>query len=635
MGIFSLIRNYCSNEKGPWTRRVCVKSLVFMLAFAFVFNGVPLPLPVSAPEPLQAVKEALEVKEAEAAQIKRVQHGTSTYIPSDKTQDEALTYAVDVNNTMLLLSVESDPHVTAGGKGGIMYANGPSISFFTAVLESASSLTIARGAGNKDNIASGDQKVEFHVTEFLEGVNIYSGTTVYDKTDLIKNQTLSAQVFLNKALVLYNVNTVLHFDNENDALFYKLTLTPMSSPDQDKSEVIKIERQTFTTSQDNDPNAPISELKYYIIEFTTDTNVISGTGQIAATSASVTLTPSPVIADIDKAFLIFNYTPNNTADGLVENILVRGKINDPAGDLTFTRAAVGTAGDTIDIAWYVVEFLDDSSNVQRGSAALAGASTTAAISPAVDLARAFPLVTSSGGSGTFGLDDGFVRGNLTSGSLLTLDRTLGGQTGTANVEWQVVEFSPITVKTPNNGEVFSGGATETITWIHAESVAAHAVEFRLSRDSGTGFSTETLTCTEGARVAGDDICTWVVPDLIDGTNSLTTQGRIKIIDTALTANNFDTSNADFIIRGQLDLVSPDGPQDPVWLTGETHTVTWTHGGEIGSIKILYDTNSGLGADGNPNTGDEFPDPAQLIATVDGTLDTYAWVNIPVHVASVK
>ena len=325
----------------------------------------------------------VDTEEAEAVQIKRVQHATTSVTYSDEFKEVTTSYSVDTNNAMVLLSVESDNILAPTGKGGVNYAEGPRLIYYRIVFDSATKYLVQRYAANYDTTSNGNTEVATTVMDFVDWANVYSGETIFQggaSAALTKNITLPADVEISKTFVLYDRISRFKTQNENEAMYFKFTLTPKSAPDQAYSDTLVGEHQCYLTAQDNDNSVPVITVNYYVIEFTRDAEVFSGTTQIGATATTTGAVnvSSLSTSDIDQSFLVFNYTAEDTNDGVIGQILTRGRLYNNSGTsaVEFTRGVAGSTGDTVDIAYYVVHLKDDSSRVMRNSSTVSVSGTT-------------------------------------------------------------------------------------------------------------------------------------------------------------------------------------------------------------------------------------------------------------------
>lgn len=175
----------------------------------------------------------------------------------------------------------------------------------------------------------------------------------------------------------------------------------------------------------------------------------SGSGTIAAETDTLSLTIPSV--DPAKSFLMFG---NRFAFGDPPGTLVSGQI-ESSTKLSFKRLnASGTS--EIPVFWYVASF-DSGVSVLRGAAPHTGTSSSVPLPAAVQLDRAFPLITVRGGGNYYG-PFSYARATLTGPQTLTIDTSIA-QADTI-VEWQVVSFEGATVR---SGTVSFAAADATRT----------------------------------------------------------------------------------------------------------------------------------------------------------------------------
>ena len=97
---------------------------------------------------------------------------------------------------------------------------------------------------------------------------------------------------------------------------------------------------------------------------------------------------------------------------------------------------------------------------------------------------------------------------------------------------------------PNNGEVWIVGSSQSITWSKSGTIANVKLEY--STDGGVLYPNVIIASTPAA--AGS--YSWTIPDAISNTV------RVKITNLADTVV-LDTSDANFKIAGSLNLTSPN------------------------------------------------------------------------------
>ncbi|RKY30980.1 MAG: hypothetical protein DRP68_05550, partial [Candidatus Omnitrophota bacterium] len=556
---------------------------------------------------------------ANTAQIERTQATTATFGPYDTTIQNTLPNPVDLNTTFLISSTQSDDLHESSVQAGVRVDGGEGMGLFQVNFEDDQTVNFERVRDSDKGTFNA--KVSACAVEFNDGVNVYSGITTFANDTYVKNISLPTLQGSSYFPIL-SVKSTEWFTDETEAVMFKATF-----PD---NSTLHIERKHLTAGKQVTTAASVT-VAWQVVEILTDATVQKGEVTIPgdATTATVTL-PTP-ITDINKAFLIFNYTGGdvtNTIDGIDAQMMVRGTITD-ANTLTFTRGLAGTLNeDEVYIAWYLIELTDSSSYVQKGTTSFLATDFTKAITiNSVDPARSFPIVSVAGGASTSceNLHNYMVRAEITDSTTLTLERTDDPDVSeiAVDADWFVVELSPLTLKTPNGGELWRVGETHDITWKHAaaletggsQSDGTHSVDLLLSTDSGATFP---LTIVSGISAASDSY-SWTIPATIGTTNLISNQLRVRIIDTDLTERNYDDSNADFEIKGTLTLTAPNGGE--IWYIGDTDRyITWDYTGELGTVALYYDTNSG--ADGYPNL------IASGVSVGSGGSGSYNWNPIP-------
>ncbi len=165
--------------------------------------------------------------------------------------------------------------------------------------------------------------------------------------------------------------------------------------------------------------------------------VWNGAATLTGTLTTTTATLTPPINKMSAAFIVMSFRGNDSSPA---NMWVSGRIRD-AATVEFQRAGGGAPGATVDIKWYVAEFASGVT-VQRGSSPLNATNVNVPIT-AVDLTKAFPLITHRKGGGGFG-DDDFGAARLTSATNLELS-SVGTSPGT-QVEWQIVEHDSVKIQ---------------------------------------------------------------------------------------------------------------------------------------------------------------------------------------------
>ncbi|MBU1086222.1 MAG: GPI anchored serine-threonine rich family protein [Candidatus Omnitrophica bacterium] len=155
----------------------------------------------------------------------------------------------------------------------------------------------------------------------------------------------------------------------------------------------------------------------------------------------------------------------------------------------------------------------------------------------------------------------------------------------------------LTVIAPNGGEDLLVSSAYNITWVRFGSIANVKLEY--STNGGITYPNLIIAATDAAAQS----YAWAVPDLI----STTLRVQATDVDNALV---FDRSDANFTIKGVLQITAPNGGE--IWFVNGSQNITWTRTGSIANAKIEYSTDGGTTY------------PNIITATVDASLGTYAW-----------
>ena len=179
---------------------------------------------------------------------------------------------------------------------------------------------------------------------------------------------------------------------------------------------------------------------------------------------------------------------------------------------------------------------------------------------------------------------------------------------TSNANFNII--GGFTLTSPNGGEVWIVNESRNITWTTAGTVANVKLEY--STDGGSTYPNLIIGTTPNTGSYA-----WTVPD------SITTAARVRVADAG-NANSFDTSNANFKIRGSLTVATPNGAEG--WPINTNQNITWTKVGSIANVKLEYSTN------GFADELQNFLIAASVIATT-GT--PYSWLIPDAPSATVK
>jgi hypothetical protein len=134
----------------------------------------------------------------------------------------------------------------------------------------------------------------------------------------------------------------------------------------------------------------------------------------------------------------------------------------------------------------------------------------------------------------------------------------------------------LAVLTPNGGETWPIGGTQTIQWIPTG--VSGKVNIELSRDGGATWT------TLFKKTANDGTQSWKV----DGLATSQALVRVSSVDTPGIA---DTSNAVFTLGGgSVAVIAPNGGE--TWPINSTQTLQWNSSGITGKVKIELSRDGG-------------------------------------------
>jgi len=153
-------------------------------------------------------------------------------------------------------------------------------------------------------------------------------------------------------------------------------------------------------------------------------------------------------------------------------------------------------------------------------------------------------------------------------------------TSTAASDYSDAYFSitappSITVTSPNGGESWQMGSTQTITWTYADNPGSY-VKIELYRVS-------TLTRTITSSTACDGSYSWTIPTDLAAASDY----RIKVSSTSTAASDYSDAYFSITAVPSITVTSPNGGES--WNMGTSHSITWTYANNPGSyVKIeLY------------------------------------------------
>ncbi len=175
-------------------------------------------------------------------------------------------------------------------------------------------------------------------------------------------------------------------------------------------------------------------------------------------------------------------------------------------------------------------------------------------------------------SGSSGTGNGTVNYSVAAntGSSRIGNMTIAGRTFTVN---QSAPVPTITVSSPDGGENWVGGNTQTIQWTYTKNPGSYVKIELFKGDIFNRIITSRTSTSKGYY-------NWTIPSTQTPGNDY----RIKITSTTNSSYN-DTSNDCFnILAPTITVTSPNGGEN--WAVGITQTIQWTYTGNPGSsVKI--------------------------------------------------
>jgi hypothetical protein len=153
------------------------------------------------------------------------------------------------------------------------------------------------------------------------------------------------------------------------------------------------------------------------------------------------------------------------------------------------------------------------------------------------------------------------------------------------------------ITAPNGGEAWAVGSAQSISWTTYGSYAN--IKLWYSTDAGSTWNIITGSSANSGAYA------WTIPDAISSAC------RVQIAATT-DIEATDTSDADFKIKGVVQVTSPNGGE--AWGVSSSRNITWSRTGTIATVKLEYSTNAFATEAGTVSINDAVPAAA----------GSYAW-----------
>ncbi len=133
----------------------------------------------------------------------------------------------------------------------------------------------------------------------------------------------------------------------------------------------------------------------------------------------------------------------------------------------------------------------------------------------------------------------------------------------------------IVVTSPNGGETWARGTTQTIRWTYSGTPGSR-VKIELMKGS---MVNRVINSSASVGSSGSGSYKW----LINSSQTPGTDYKVRVTSTTNAAYT-DTGNNNFTISGGIAVTSPNGGE--TWARGTTQTISWTYSGTPGSrVKI--------------------------------------------------
>ncbi|MDD5466037.1 MAG: Ser-Thr-rich GPI-anchored membrane family protein, partial [Candidatus Omnitrophica bacterium] len=570
---------------------------------------------------------------AEAAQIKRVQQGIANFDTDDTVQTATLGYAVDQSKSIILVKPTAS-----------VVSSNDQNWFFTGQFESNSVVAIDRAGGNAPASVLW-QVIEFtDGVRVQRGISsMVSPSTLPQTKDIVLNitpidTTKAVPIIQTRAAFTNRTQTeqfflLPTFPDANTLRLERLDATGTKAT-QITWQVIEfltdatVQTGTTTIAQTageaNPVDVTVSAVTNPILftYFTGDTTIdgqdvmLYTTGEVfnsttlrfyryyTDSTAGKTVKVVYYVVDlINPSNLVQSGTHNWTDVGTTVNIndatnaspiVITTATNHgySTGDLVNIQGVPGNLAANgnwiITVTGATTFSLNGSSGsgIYSAGTDYAQKAVTSALT-SIDTTRTMALSTTRSQSGTTAnnlADDLSIAPYIFNATTLATTRSATSTAASSRTQISAIEFCPLTLNTPNGAEVWKVGQTQNITWKHADSVASDTVKLKLCTTGSATLSNYTLTIAAGLSASADSYA-WTIPDSISGTNLISTQLRVAIIDTTISADetgaarNYDTSNANFEIKGTITVTAPNGGE--IWNVGDTsRNITWNKTGDL-------------------------------------------------------
>ena len=575
---------------------------------------------------------------AQAFQINQVQTGKAVLSESALDMEWTLTQPVDPDKSWITVQVLTR-----------------SVQQSEAALYVAAYFIDRRTVRIVRQKSGAELEVLISVAEFKSGVKVMRGITRFEP-DIYQKRVVISRI-QPKMSIVTTMATAPEFDRKDAAhLYFSAFFSDSNTLSIRRSEGAEIKLSENSEKPEEEateakdlkiktkkeiPRDPVPEAAVYwqILEFFDGVKISQGIAKIPHFSKDTNSYLVDAIQDLDRAFLVYDWEAGHQTMGKRALSEVMGTFVDK-GILLFTRPEKGGPQfENLDIQWKIVEMESASSQVQRGALRFQANESEKTISIRdIDLSRSMVFVRAAGGDLSLsvlpsrqaaGLQ--FIAEITDTGKALKIRRGEGPVAELAvDVQWTVVQFSPITLTRPQGGELWRVGEGQKITWDYSSGPKqagrradspGSAVNVQLSLDEGRDDFPYTIASSIPLEKGGYD---WLIPDGMNDQNTIGKKAmvRVKIRSKDKDADSFDLSKKPFEIKGVLKLIEPHGGE--TWHVGDKgHKIRWSYKGKIGDLSIFYDTQGGFGS--NP-----FPATQRIARVVPGEngKGLFVWEPLP-------
>lgn len=282
-------------------------------------------------------------------------------------------------------------------------------------LSSTTQITI------RSNQALTDVTVQWYLVEFTSGVSVQRGSTTLGGGTSTSNVTITSSA-VNKSFVVSTTRINVNSTGIDEQRTVRARLTSATN---------------LELSRNENTNAVVVEWQVVYMDAAF---VQSGIATIPAASGSATVN-LPTSVNTSRSFALTNVRAGPNSNGGDDDYFVRATL---AGTNTLNLNRFASAGEFVEVAYFVVE-LTDGSSVQAGTVSTPFSTATtmsATLGTAVTISRALPIFgVSVGSASTLHVDSGSFTPNFTSTTGLQFTR-VSAQSVSATGYVYVIEFTP-------------------------------------------------------------------------------------------------------------------------------------------------------------------------------------------------